>query len=158
NGVRRLVLLMVLVVPAIQAQVPSAASQTTSLREEASDDPLGRSTPRGTVLGFLKATSRKDYDLAANYLDTTQHGELARELAQQLQISLDQETSIDLNRLSNRTGGRLVNAQNPNRDLVGVANTSSGKVEIWLDRLQSGDNPPVWLFSEATLRRVPEIY
>jgi hypothetical protein len=40
-------------------------------REEASDDPLGRSTPHGAVLGFIRAAGRGDYDQAASYLNTT---------------------------------------------------------------------------------------
>lgn len=155
---KRVVLLMVLLAPGIRAQVPSAIQQTTVPRDEASDDPLGRSTPRGTILGFIKATSRGDYDLAVGYLDTTQHGELARELARQLQVILDREISIDLNKLSVRPAGNIADPQNPNRDLVGVAGTTSKKLEIWLDRVQSGDNPPIWLFSKQTLKYVPEVY
>jgi len=161
--VRRLVLLTillgpVLLAPRLEAQFPSTPQQTAPAREETSDDPFGLSTPRGTVLGFIKAMARGDYDRAASYLDTKQHGDLAWKLAQQLQIILDRETSIDLSKLGRRPEGSLANAQNPNRDLVGVASTSSGKVEIWLDRVQRGDNPPVWLFSRDTLRLVPEIY
>jgi MscS family membrane protein len=162
-GLRHLVLLTVLLVSmhfasGAWAQGPNGSQPTATAREEPSDDPLGRSTPRGAVLGFIKAAGRGDYDQAASYLDTKQHGDLARELAQQLQIILDRETSIDLSKLSRKPEGSLANAQNPNRDLVGVASTSSGKVEIWLDRLQRGDNPAIWLFSQETLRRIPEIY
>jgi len=156
--VRSVVLMMMLIAPVIQAQVPGAVQQTAAPLEEASDDPLGRSTPRGTVLGFLKATSRGDYDLAVSYLDTKQHGELARELARQLQVILDRKTSIELNKLSVRPSGDLADPQNPNRDLAGVASTPSGNVAIWLDRVQRGDAPPIWLFSEETLKFVPKVY
>jgi MscS family membrane protein len=154
----RLILLTVLIAPGLQAQLPSAARQTAPARQEAGDDPLGRSTPHGTVLGFIRAAGCGDYDQAASYLDTKQRGELARKLAQQLQAILDRETSIDLGRLSRQPDGGPVNPQNPNRYLVGTASTSSGRVEINLDRVQRGDNPPIWLFSQATLRLVPEIY
>jgi len=157
-GLRRLVLLTLLLTPGLRAQVPNAPPQPPPARDEASDDPLGRSTPHGTVLGFIRAANREDYDGAASYLDTKQHGDLARELAQQLETILDRETSIDLSKLSSRPDGSLANAQNPKRYLVGVASTSSGKVEILLDRVQRGDNPPIWLFSKETLRLVPEAY
>jgi len=153
----RTLLVGVLFAPGLKAQFPGAP-QTPPVREETSDDPLGRSTPHGAVLGFIRAASRGDYNQAANYLDTKQHGDLARELAQQLQTVLDRETTIDLNNLSRRPEGSLANPQNTTRDLVGVASTSSGRVEIWLDRVQRGDNPPIWLFSKDTLLRVPEIY
>ncbi len=63
---------------------------------QGNDDPLGRSTPRGTVLGFIKAAGSDDYDTAVQYLDTRQHGELARKLARQLKEVLDRGASIDL--------------------------------------------------------------
>jgi MscS family membrane protein len=154
---RRLLSLTVLLAAFVQAQVPSALQQPPPTAA-ASDDPLGRGTPRGTVLGFIRAANRENYEQAANYLDTKQHGELSQELAQQLQIVLDRGTSIELNKLSSRPEGSLANVQNPNHELVGVANTSSGKLEIWLDRVQRGENPPIWLFSKDTLRLVPEVY
>ena len=110
-GPKRVVLAIVLlmplvVVPRLRAQVPNAPQQNTPAREEASDDPLGRSTPHGAVLGFIRAAGRGDYDQAASYLNTTQRGELARKLAQQLQVILDRETSIDLSKLSRQPQGR----------------------------------------------------
>jgi len=157
RSLKRLLLLMALLTPVLLAQVPSALQQTAA-PAAASDDPLGRSTPRGTVLGFIRAANRENWEQAANYLDTKQHGNLSQQLAQQLQIVLDRGTSIELNKLSNRPEGSLANVQNPNHELVGVANTSSGKLEIWLDRIQYGENPPIWLFSKDTLRQVPEVY
>jgi MscS family membrane protein len=160
RGLSQTVLLIVLAVPVVAgAQVPSASAlKQNATAQETSDDPLGRSTPRGTVVGFIKAAGRGDYDQAINYLNTSQHGNLARELAQQLETILNRETSIDLSKLSRQPEGSQANAQNPNRDLVGVADTPSGKVEIWVDRIQRGDNPPIWLFSAETLKLVPEIY
>ncbi len=153
-----IVLLATSFVSQFNAQVPTAPPQAESAHDTAGDDPLGRSTPRGTVLGFIRAGNRGDYEQAANYLDTRQHGDLAQELARQLQTILDRETSIDLNRVSRLAEGGPANAGKPDRYLVGVAGTSSDKMEIWLDRIQRGDNPPVWLFSETTLEHVPEVY
>lgn len=158
RGVGRLILLTLLVAPKLQAQIATAPQQAAAPRQDAGDDPLGRSTPHGAVFGFIRTAERGDYDQAASYLDTKQHGALARKLAQQLQVILDRETSVDLGKLSRQPEGNLANGQNPNRNLVGTATTSSGKVSIWLERVQRGDNPPIWLFSQDTLRLVPEIY
>ena len=158
HRLKRLLLLAVLIAPGLKAQLPAVQQQTPPAHEESSDDPLGRSTPRGTVLGFMRAAEAEDYDRAVSYLDTKQHGNLARELAQQLKIILDRETSVDLNKLSTEPQGDLLNNENPNRDLVGVAKTSSESMDIWVERVQRGDNPPIWLFSRDTLRHVPEIY
>ena len=153
-----LLLLGVLLAPGLEAQLPSVPQKPPAVREESNDDPLGRSTPRGTVVGFIRAAEKEDYDRAVSYLDTKQRGDLARELAQQLQTVLNRESSIDLDTLSAKPEGDLLDTQNPNRDLVGVAKTSSGDVPLWLERVLRGDNPPIWLFSRDTLRRVPEIY
>jgi MscS family membrane protein len=157
RSLRRLLCLTLLLAPLLLAQVPSTPPQAVPA-SAASDDPLGRSTPRGTVVGFMKAASKKDYAQAANYLDTKQHGHLAEELAQQLQVVLDRGTSIELSKLSNRPEGSQANVQKPNHELVGVASSPSGKVEVWLDRVQRGDNPPIWLFSQETLRMIPAVY
>jgi hypothetical protein len=37
---------------------------------KAPEDPLGRSTPQGTVFGFIKKASQGDYEQALQYLDT----------------------------------------------------------------------------------------
>lgn len=153
-----LVLLMVFLPPGLRAQTSLAPQPAASTREENSDDPLGRSTPRGTVLGFTRAANREDFDQAASYLDTQQRGDLARELAQHLGVILDREASIDLSELSRRPEGSLSFPQNPDRELVGVVRTSSGNMDIWLDRVRRGDNPPIWLFSDDTLALVAETY
>jgi MscS family membrane protein len=159
------VALTVLFATVFYAQAPaglkpaaSGLQQVAQAQDAGGDDPLGRTTPRGTVFGFIRAANRGDYDLAARYLDTRQHGDLARELARQLQTILDRETSIDLNKVSRQPEGNHANAGMSSRYLVGVANTSSSNVEILLDRIQRGDEPPIWLFSEATLQYVPNAY
>ena len=161
RSLKCLVLLLALMTPWLRAQIPvptSGTSQQAANSQEPADDPLGRSTPRGTVVGFMRAADRQDYDQAASYLETTQHGDYARELARQLQVILDRETSIDLSKLSRQPEGSKANGQNPNRELVGVVKTSSGDVDIWLDRVTRGDSPPIWLFARDTLKQVPDLY
>src|ERR1700756_1666757 len=43
-------------------------SSTTQSKPSAPADPLGRSTPSGTILGFLQAAQGGDYGIAAQYL------------------------------------------------------------------------------------------
>jgi MscS family membrane protein len=140
------------------AATGSPTPAPTSSQEQASDDPLGRGTPRGTVLGFVKAVNRNDYDEAAKFLDTRQHGELASELAQQLKEVLDQDTSIDLARLSRKPQGSQADPLHPNREEIGIATTSTGQFQIFLDRVTHNSEPPIWLFSSQTLAQVPEAY
>ena len=74
-----------------QAALPKAAPASAApAQAEAPKDSLGRTTPRGTVLGFLTAARDKNYDLAAEYLDTRLRGKAAADLAHELSVVLDQ--------------------------------------------------------------------
>ena len=45
---------------------PSSNEEARPVKQEVTlDDPLGRSTPQGTVLGFMKAADKEDYTLVA---------------------------------------------------------------------------------------------
>src|ERR1700740_972733 len=52
-------------------------------------DPLGRGTPHGAVLGFLRVAENGDYAQAAKYLETRTTGARAEGLAMQLKALLD---------------------------------------------------------------------
>ena len=127
-------------------------------QEAALDDPLGRSTPQGTLLGFMKDVNRENYERAAEYLDTKQPPRRAQQLASQLQTILNQGLSGNLSKLSNKPEGDLEDGLKPNRERIGVAKTSSKTYDILLEQIQRGDDPPVWLFSGETLKLVPEIH
>jgi MscS family membrane protein len=127
-------------------------------QEPALDDPLGRSTPQGTLLGFMKDMDREDYERAAEYLDTKQPPKRAQQLARQLHTVLNQGLSGHIPKLSSRPEGDLEDGLKPNRERIGAAKTSSGAYDIILERVQRGDDPPLWLFSTQTLKVVPEIY
>ena len=138
--------------------LPVSQPATTPAQEPGNDDPFGRSTPRGTVLGFLKAAGNDDYDTAVQYLDTRQHGELARKLARQLKEVLDRDASIDIPRVSRKPEGSQANPEHPNQELIGSTSPVTGKLSIRLERVKLGDEPPVWLFSAATLEQIPDAH
>src|SRR5262245_26270617 len=66
------------------------------------EDPLGRDTPRGAVLGFIKAIERGKYDLAAEYLDSRLKPQERQELAQQLGEVLNRKLSTKPDTLSKK--------------------------------------------------------
>jgi MscS family membrane protein len=137
----------------------SKPGQQQALPQEAIlDDPLGRSTPQGTVLGFMKAVGRDDYERAVEYLDTKQPPKRAQELTRELELILNRGLSANLTKLSKKPEGSLDDTLRPNLEKIGVVKTESGNYDILLDRVQRGNDPPVWLFSSKTLRQVPEIY
>ena len=122
---------------------------------EPTEDPLGRNTPFGTVLGFIKAAEREDFNRAAEYLDTQQLPKQVRKLAQELADVLD---AADLKDLSRSPDGDTEDGLEPSRELVCVVKAGSGTHEIFLDRVQRGKEPPIWMFSGDSLKRIPRIH
>jgi hypothetical protein len=53
--------------PSIQAP-PAKDAIRPNQQEAVLDDPLGRSTPLGTVLGFMKSVDKEDYERAVEYI------------------------------------------------------------------------------------------
>jgi MscS family membrane protein len=125
---------------------------------EVGQDPLGRSTPRGTVLGFIRAAQRGDYERASQYLDTRRNPRAAMDLALQLKAVLDRGLRTDLDLLSNRPEGAVNDDLLIGQDRVGTVKVSGEPLEILLDRVQRGKEPSIWLFSAETLRRIPAAY
>jgi MscS family membrane protein len=128
-------------------------------QEKTPEDPLGRSTPQGTVLGFIKAAAQGENDRALQYLDTKKTGPDTQKLVHDLQAILDRGFSGGRSAaLSGKPEGNLDDNLPPNKERIGTVRTSSGSLEIFLDRIQRGTNPPIWVFSAVTLAKVPKAY
>ncbi len=119
------------------------------------EDPLGRSTPFGTVLGFVNAVEHQDLYRAVEYLDTQQPPKRARQLAQELADVLN---AAELKDLSRSPEGDFAGGLPPGRERIGVVKTPSGSADIFLERVQRPAGPAVWLFSADTLKQVPQIH
>lgn len=143
--------------PQAMAQA-SGPGQRSAPPDEALQDPLGRTTPRGTVLGFIKAAQAGDYERAADYLDARRVPGNAQELARQLKVILDRGLRINLDFLSAKPEGDLEDNPQANREVVGVVTKGGKSLEVYLDRIQHGNTSPVWLFAAETLRKAPEMY
>src|SRR4051812_46190701 len=72
-------LLSVSTIANAQPTVPVAPP--ISAQPEAPQDTLGRTTPRGSMLGFLRAVRAGNDEVAAQYLDTRLRGQTAAVLA-----------------------------------------------------------------------------
>jgi MscS family membrane protein len=139
-----------------QIGVPGAAPVTSS--SEPPPDPLGRGTPRGTVLGFLSASRRGDYATARQYMDTPLRGARADSLARELSSVLDHRLPARLNELSPRSEGSQYFPDRLDTDLVGTIASLGGTVDIVVQRIDRGKNSAVWLFSKETLDAIPALY
>jgi MscS family membrane protein len=136
--------------PGAQAPPPTAAQ---SVR-----DALGRSTPRGTVLGFLAAARKGDNELARHYLNTARTGAAAEDLAHQLFVVLDARLPARLMQVSDAPEGSGANPLAIGEELVGTIDGPSGKIDVIVERVARPNEEPIWLFSAKTLRDVPDAY
>lgn len=84
---------------------PSAAPVPATAPPAPPADPLGRTTPRGCILGFLRAAGAEDYARAAKYLDSNAPEDKLEELALQLKLLLDRDTSISILAISRAPEG-----------------------------------------------------
>lgn len=124
----------------------------------AEPDALGRATPAGTVMGFLAAGARADWERASRYLDTKLPGPRAEELAQQLKVLLDRGLTINLDRLSRKPEGEQDERFGKDRESIGTIERAAGRLDVVLVRVHYGAQPAIWLFSPETLRDVPAVY
>ncbi len=143
------------------AQLPKAATSSPPAQGQAPEeppDPLGRSTPRGAVLGFLTSAYERNFDTAAQYLNTRLRGKDAALLAEQVLVVLDRKLPPKLNNLSNDPQGSMSDPVDPRRELIGSVTGDDGKVDIYLERVDRPKSTPIWLFSRQTLTNIPDLY
>jgi MscS family membrane protein len=139
-----------------QTAVPK--SEAVDVAPEPPKDILGRTTPRGAVLGFLSAARKGNAEIATLYLSTPLRGAPAQALAQQLAAVLDRRLPARLNELSDKPEGSLPDPLRPDEDLVGTISTSKGDLDILLERVDRGRLGIVWLFSGRTLEAIPDVF
>ena len=161
---RRLVVSFVIALllssPAVWAQQTETgnAPATPPAQPERPRDPLGRDTPRGTVLGFMSAAGSNKTEVAPLYLNSGLTGSAAATLAQQLYVVLNSRLPVRVNVLSDLPEGSLVNPLKPDQDIVGSINTASGPLELVVEHVDVGGPARVWLFSRETLQAIPRVY
>ncbi|HWV90312.1 MAG TPA: hypothetical protein VNZ59_09525, partial [Burkholderiales bacterium] len=71
-GYRRSVALLLCILTLVAFSFPAGAQKAPAEAKPAPEDPLGRSTPYGAVIGFLQAANKADYELASRYLEGKQ--------------------------------------------------------------------------------------
>ena len=122
-------------------------------------DPLGRTTPSGTMLGFLQAAQSGDYGIAAQYLQISpSHRQTeGEEIAKKLKVVLDNAFT---GRFKNFTQPEGIPQEGVALGRQKLGTISSGDVEVDLDlvRVSDPNAGKIWLISSDTLSKVPELY
>lgn len=127
------------------------------------EDALNRGTPRGAVVGFLRAGRKSDWTRAAGYLDLTMlpASERAVEgplLARHLRAVMQRKLWIDRQELSDQARGDLEDGLPKRREKVGTIDGPQGPVDLLLERQTRTGEPPLWRFATPTVARIPELY
>jgi MscS family membrane protein len=163
---KTLLLLTLYVVAAlpVSAQSPlsgvlPSSSPATSTSNSATD-PLGRTTPSGSILGFLQAAQSGNYSIAAQYLQMSP----ARRQSEGEQIANHLNAVLNSPAFSGRVGTFTQPEGTPQEGVpLGhqkLGTMSSGDVEADLDLVRVSDPSAgkIWLVSSETLTKVPELY
>ncbi len=140
---------------------PAAATAPSATPAAAPADPLelGRETPRGTVIGFIRAAQAENYDVAVQYFEARRSSvEREQELAQQLLAILNARFVGSLDSITNDATGRQ-NGEPPREQVVvGGTRGLSESFTLYLVRVDVSRGAKVWLISRQTLDQVPEVY
>jgi len=122
-------------------------------------DPLGRNTPSNSVLGFLKAATAGDYNIAAQYLQMSaaRRQSEGEQTATKLKYVLDNAFVGNYSRF-NQPEGTPQEGAPLNHQKLGTM--SAGDVEADLDLVRVSDPSAgkIWLISADTLGKLPELY
>ena len=154
--------LLLLLCPAALPQSAAAKGATAEPQAEPPAEPpkdtLGRTTPRGTVLGFLAAERQGNTEIAVLYLNTSARGENATVLVHQLAGVLNNRLPARLNEISDKPEGSLLDRLGPDEDRVGTIKTANGDLDVLVERVDRGKLGKVWLFSGKTLDSIPAVF
>jgi MscS family membrane protein len=129
---------------------PPAAAQT---------DPLGRTTPSGTVVGFLQAEQNGNDKAASDYLQMSPSRRQAQgpDLAKKLKLLMDRAFVGRLSRISTNPEGDLT-AGSPDQQTIGLFSVGESEIPVVLVRISDPSAGKVWLFSAETLSKVNDLY
>ena len=146
-----------------QEQVTQVPVVIPVAAEAGPEDALDRGTPRGSISGFLDASSQFDFDMAAQYLDLRnlpkEVDELGgHELARQLNHVLSRAVWLDDYTVSDSPEGLKGDGLPDYRDELVVIKTQDGDVPLWMQKVPRGDGEDIWKVSNRSVALVPELY
>lgn len=147
--------------PAANKEANKAPAQNEpEAGKDAATDPLGRSTPHGTVFGFLQATQSGKYREATQYLQLSKN-ERARkgdQLVHQLHDLMDSAFVGRVGVVSDRPEGSAQYGIPQDHERIGVFRLHGNEINVDLVRVSDPADGGIWLFSSQTLAAVPDLY
>jgi len=141
----------------------AAASPQSAAPSSTPVDPLGRDTPRGTILGFIHAAQNENYNTAIQYFQPEHSRSHAaqeddQEIASQLLAIFNHRFAGSLDSISHDPQGRLDDGLPPDEEKIGGVPGLSEEFPIYLVRLEEDRGHKIWLISRKSLNQVPTVY
>jgi MscS family membrane protein len=148
-----------LLAQSLVAQATSLLKPGTPAPVSASGDPLGRDTPSGTVLGFLKAAQDGNERVAADYLQMSAARRQSQgpDVAGKLKVLMDNAFVGHMRNISARPEGDP-DYGTSDQQTIGDFSSGDADVPVILVRVNDPNVGKVWLFSAETLGKIPDLY
>jgi MscS family membrane protein len=159
-----LALALATAIPAFaQLSFPSSAPPApvpTPGEAEPEADPWGRETPRGCVLGFLRASRQGSATTGAAYLQIPASLKTQRDaIAREVQIVFDHRfESVNFDNLSRGARGSLDDGLDADLERVGEIRVEDGVLDVLVVRVASAGSGHIWLISWPTVRECRRLY
>jgi len=141
--------------------LPNTNTDSSKVKENgAISDPLGRTTPRGTVTGLFKSIANEDFERAVEYFDFSTITEKSSDSAvahmvQKFEIVLNKYGSISpVSIISNNPQGNINDGLRSILEQVGTISLNSNTIPILLERIPKTTNEEIWLVSSSTTERL----
>jgi MscS family membrane protein len=154
-----LFLLLVLQLASPGQQQDKHAAREAASPTPAPEDTLGRSTPHGTLLGFLHVAQNGRYAEAAQYLQLSKQQRAAsgEQLARELHTLLDEAFVGRIGAISDDPQGSSQFGVPQNHERIGAFRLNGKEIDADLVRVSDPSAGNIWLFSSQTLARLPEL-
>lgn len=147
---------------AVHGQPSTAEGQDAEHAQAAEKpkDPLGRSTPHGTVFGFLQTVQHEKYKEATEYLQLSSYERAATgvELAHKLHALMDNAFVGRVGALTYQEEGSIQPGVSLDHEEIGVFRLDGTETPVELVHVSDPQAGDIWLFSSETLARVPDLF
>jgi MscS family membrane protein len=142
--------------PAQLPHIPHISAPAPKVEPAAPLDPLGRQTPRSSLIGFLKYETSGDYATAARFLQLPP-GETVQQLAKEFRL-LYPDFQGGINLLSDDPNGTVEAGLPPGQVRAGVVTVGGATADVILVQVDDPVVGKIWLISRTTLESIPKLY
>jgi len=154
-----LFLALLLPLLAQRSPLPLGPSNSVTPPQPIPADPLGRSTPRGTITELVRAFNHEDFVSAARYMQlNVKQRSSSADLGKDLKELMDRYFRQPLTLISDSPTGAHDDGLPLDREKIGPLDTPNGPTDIILVRVDDAQAGPIWLISSESLAKIPALH